>query len=270
MRNIASAYMRRGFTLIELLVVISIIAILAAILFPVFAQAKNAAKGAVCISNMKQLAAASILYTSDSDGIWYPLMRYEPMPGFASQAAWVGYDNNNGPLVGGYYGRVDEVAVNPVRPGLLDPYLKNHDIKKCPNKLGRTQTALAGNGFSPFHPSAYYTTNPSASGAEYGPGAKSQTLINGVFDFMGASESEVEEPSETLAAWEHDAFVPLCNFLQPYDWVSGPPSSQSLKDHFNLLHTSGTNTFWVDGHAKRVGYGNLKRRWFSVRKDIYP
>ncbi len=259
-----------AFTLIELLVVIAIIAILAAILFPVFAQAKNAAKGAVCISNMKQFAAASILYIGDYDGNWYPLTRYEPLAGFADQVVWVGYDNNNGPLIGGYIGRVNEPAVNPIRPGLIDVYLKNNDIKRCPNKPGNTQTALAANGFSPFHPSAYYLTNPGAQGQEYGPGARSQTLVNGVFDFVGASESEVEEPAETLAAWEHDAHVPLCNFLQPSDWVNGPPNTQSLKDHFNLLHTNGTNSFWVDGHAKRIGYGALKRRWFSVNKSIYP
>jgi prepilin-type processing-associated H-X9-DG protein len=58
--------------------------------------------------------------------------------------------------------------------------------------------------------------------------------------------------------------------LQSPNWFSGPPDLQTLKDHFNLLHTSGTNTFWVDGHAKRVGYGALKRPWFSVNKSIYP
>lgn len=258
-----------AFTLIELLVVIAIIAILAAILFPVFAQAKNAAKGAVCISNMKQIAAASIMYVSDYDGIWYPLAKYDPMPGFAPQIMWVGYDNNNGPLAGGYYGAVNAPAQNPPRPGLIDTYLKSIEVTRCPNKLSRTQTALAASGFSPLHPSAYYTTNPAAEGKEFGPGSKFQTLVNGAFDFMGASESEVEESATTLAAWEHDAHVPLCNFLQPYDWFSGPPPSQTLKDHFNLLHTSGTNTFWVDGHAKRIGYGSLKRSWFSVYKGIY-
>ncbi|MCC7230588.1 MAG: prepilin-type N-terminal cleavage/methylation domain-containing protein [Fimbriimonadaceae bacterium] len=261
---------KRGFTLIELLVVIAIISILAAILFPVFAQAKNAAKGIVCISNMKQLSAASILYVSDYDGMWYPLARYEPLAGFAPQVFWIGYDDNNGPNVNGYWGRVDEPAQNPIRPGLIDIYLKNDDIKKCPNKPGKTQTALAANGFSPLHNSAYYVTNPAAQGQEYGPGAKTQAIVGGTFDFTAVQESEIEESSATLAAWEHDAFVPLCNFLQPHDWVEGPPPSQALKDHFNLLHTSGTNTFWCDGHAKRIGYGALKRRWFSVRKDIYP
>src|SRR6478752_6317103 len=59
----------RGFTLIELLVVIAIIAILAAILFPVFAQAKAAAKGAASISNSKQIGLADIMYQSDYDDV---------------------------------------------------------------------------------------------------------------------------------------------------------------------------------------------------------
>src|SRR3954454_12260484 len=58
---------RRAFTLIELLVVIAIIAILAAILFPVFAQAKEAAKKASCLSNLKQLTLANVLYQNDYD-----------------------------------------------------------------------------------------------------------------------------------------------------------------------------------------------------------
>ena len=59
---------RKGFTLIELLVVISIIAILAAILFPVFAKAKRAASQVVCLSNMKQLTLAVKMYMGDHDG----------------------------------------------------------------------------------------------------------------------------------------------------------------------------------------------------------
>src|SRR5438876_10608071 len=65
---------RIGFTLIELLVVIAIIAILAAILFPVFAQARDKARGAACLSNAKQIALALGMYTQDHDEtlIWNP------------------------------------------------------------------------------------------------------------------------------------------------------------------------------------------------------
>jgi|GEM_PF-236700 len=61
---------RKAFTLIELLVVIAIIAILAAILFPVFAQAKVAAKGAADLSNVKQLALGTVMYSADSDDLF--------------------------------------------------------------------------------------------------------------------------------------------------------------------------------------------------------
>ncbi|RYG46377.1 prepilin-type N-terminal cleavage/methylation domain-containing protein, partial [bacterium] len=62
--------MKRGFTLIELLVVIAIIAVLAAILFPVFAQAKEAAKKTACLSNLKQMGTAFALYLNDSEGVY--------------------------------------------------------------------------------------------------------------------------------------------------------------------------------------------------------
>jgi prepilin-type N-terminal cleavage/methylation domain-containing protein/prepilin-type processing-associated H-X9-DG protein len=61
----------RGFTLIELLVVIAIIAILAAILFPVFAQARDKARQVSCTSNLKQIGTVLLMYTQDYDG-WYP------------------------------------------------------------------------------------------------------------------------------------------------------------------------------------------------------
>jgi prepilin-type N-terminal cleavage/methylation domain-containing protein len=79
---------RRAFTLIELLVVIAIIAILAAILFPVFAQAKLAAKKASSVSNVKQLALASIMYAGDYDDNFCAEGEPGPNNGWGWQMTW--------------------------------------------------------------------------------------------------------------------------------------------------------------------------------------
>ena len=69
---------KRGFTLIELLVVIAIIAILAAILFPVFARAREAARKSSCQSNLKQFGSAFMMYTQDYDECFPPTSRVNP------------------------------------------------------------------------------------------------------------------------------------------------------------------------------------------------
>ncbi|MFP3905132.1 MAG: prepilin-type N-terminal cleavage/methylation domain-containing protein, partial [Armatimonadota bacterium] len=63
---------RKGFTLIELLVVIAIIAILAAILFPVFARAREKARQSSCLSNVKQIMLSLMMYTQDNDEVLVP------------------------------------------------------------------------------------------------------------------------------------------------------------------------------------------------------
>ncbi len=108
---------RNAFTLIELLVVIAIIAILAAILFPVFAQAREKARQASCTSNVKQLGLATLMYLQDYDET-FPLYQYNDCQGFTCYQYWFGLLTNSG---------WDKTR------GLLYPYMKNHQIQKCPS-----------------------------------------------------------------------------------------------------------------------------------------
>ncbi|HLJ55963.1 MAG TPA: prepilin-type N-terminal cleavage/methylation domain-containing protein [Chthonomonadaceae bacterium] len=264
---------RRAFTLIELLVVIAIIAILAAILFPVFAQARESARQITCASNMRQLGIAIRMYASDYDDMWVPAFSVgRPVATMSLSMPWVGYDNNNSTHDDGQFTGDDTVpAANPIHPGLIDPYLKNEGIKRCPDAPGQWQLALALNGFSATNGSAYYTTNPAAMGNEYSPFFKNQTLDagSGRMYAVAARDSEIDEPSSTLAMWEHENPDPMCNFLQPPDWLNSPPGG-SFRDHFHLLHRNGSTTLWTDGHVKHTIYDQLKRPWFSCNKGIYP
>ena len=96
---------RRGFTLIELLVVIAIIAILAAILFPVFAKARERARSTACSNNMKQCGTAALTYTQDYDEV-YPFNYH--------------YTNGAVPL---YWWEDD-----------IQPYVKNWNAFQCPSR----------------------------------------------------------------------------------------------------------------------------------------
>src|SRR5690606_13671290 len=97
----------KAFTLIELLVVIAIIAILAAILFPVFARAKEAAKKTSAIAQMRQLAAGVMMYAGDHDD-YFPPASNRPADG-SEPIIW---------------------------PAIVDPYLKNRDLLVAPGTTG--------------------------------------------------------------------------------------------------------------------------------------
>ena len=131
--------------------------------------------------------------------------------------------------------------------------------------------ALALNAFGAVYPSAYYAVNPAAQGNEFGPsfGTSAIDPATGQLIGTGALDCVIDEPSTTLVLWEHGFNVPLCNFLQQPNWLTSPPGG-AYQAHFHLLHRDGSTTLWADSHVKHVIYGQLRRPWFSCRKDIYP
>ena len=127
---------RRAFTLIELLVVIAIIAILAAILFPVFSRAKESAKKTSCLANTKQLSLGVLLYAADSDDTLPP--------------------TQNGQAI--------------LWPDLLSPYVKSVGVRLCPDDPGATNSyglnELMFVDFTDFLPGLPVTV-PNLTSAQY-------------------------------------------------------------------------------------------------------
>ncbi|HXG24020.1 MAG TPA: prepilin-type N-terminal cleavage/methylation domain-containing protein, partial [Chthonomonadales bacterium] len=145
---------RKGFTLIELLVVIAIIAILAAILFPVFAQARDKARQASCLSNAKQLGLGALMYAQDYDekfslsAGWHPTLGWLTGYYLGIPPNW--RPNSSPARINGYAGSWANV---------LQPYIKNWGIYVCPSsspfRIGGSWAADYANPVVPFQSSSY-------------------------------------------------------------------------------------------------------------------
>ncbi|MCW5936566.1 MAG: prepilin-type N-terminal cleavage/methylation domain-containing protein [Fimbriimonadaceae bacterium] len=212
----------KAFTLIELLVVIAIIAILAAILFPVFAQAKQSAKNTVCLSNAKQIALAVKLYQGDAD---------DNMPIFYA------YNTEPGPK-------------DPLHKGterLLLPYSKSKDIFLSPNDFGtpfQKRDVPGTKNYWQAYGSSYRFTKCLHTVVE---GESRQNNVP--FDYsQSVTETMVEFPAEARAL--RIEIFPFFSRQKDPDCEKYGYDCDSPYDYYSQWSPTGGSVVFMDGHAK--------------------
>jgi len=208
-----------AFTLIELLVVIAIIAILAGILFPVFAQAKESAKKSTCLSNAKQLGTATYLYFGDNDD---QLMNavFGP-PGASAAGGWI------------YFGTFPANTVTQradgfdAKRGSLYPYIKSAEVFVCPSDVnGRN----SGNTYAINSCLTTINTFGFAVG-------KSSTAASSPAQFVLFGEEVFDDESAGDASFLSQSSTPDGFLVYPIKYLS-------------TRHSGGSNSTFLDGHAK--------------------
>src|SRR5437879_5509526 len=222
---------RSGFILIELLVVIAIIAILAAILFPVFAQAREKARQTSCLSNMKQLATAFMMYTQDYDER-FPNSGLEAGCGGGPGGSLTAQDQQLGILSDWTpSGKIRTPISHPlwkIANGALYPYTKNVQIYRCPSDFGVGARVDGGisyamNGYlSPFY---------AIAAIDY-PARIALLVDEGMGDTVGTISGEIDDN------W----------FVSFWCGVSPCLGIESV----TTVHSGGANLNYCDGHAKWV------------------
>lgn len=230
---------RRGFTLIELLVVIAIIAILAAILFPVFARAREAARATACKSNLKQIGNAVMMYTQDYD---------ETLP-FQSNmgAATPRYPTNGLELLNtDDWGEAGD---------LVAPYIKNKEVFGCPSSI----RPRVGVGWRYEHDYGW-NTNIFPSNTGY-----SLASLQSPADLVFTADTSLEwlQPGQ----WTENCGSGYPG--GPNGWGGTGPG------RFKSRHSGMLNVLWGDGHVtaskiSRLKYSNLDLNYTGLETLAAP
>lgn len=235
--------MKKGFTLIELLVVIAIIAILAAILFPVFARAREKARQSRCLSNLRQQGMATAMYLQD----------WESFPPFSFISSGV-----------------------PLRWfNLIQPYMKNEDILTCLTAPQLKPGRNMGYGYN------YQYLGNSRTDCWNVPVTDSMITTPAETIAIADSRGTGLKPCDNDDPSDEDYTNPDCYgnhgysidppTLPPCRFGEGPnrPSSSGRWSYIAPRHHEGANVALVDGHAKwfRLEPLYLDNRWWNGR---YP
>lgn len=220
--------MRKAFTLIELLVVIAIIAILAAILFPVFAQAKAAAKSAASISNAKQTITASMIYSADYDDTAILVQSFLPT-GLVCISGWPATNCMN------------------TWATLIQPYMKNSELLVDPSGPGFNAYASLGRNYSIQLIPQYAYNDTALSPHKYLTPTAPKSLTS------------VNEPADTVMftstiAWRVETNPAYfgASYTGDYNWTTAgtmdPPAGYSIYSSQALnLQGWGVNFYWTEG-----------------------
>jgi prepilin-type N-terminal cleavage/methylation domain-containing protein/prepilin-type processing-associated H-X9-DG protein len=249
---------KRAFTLIELLVVIAIIAILAAILFPAFAQAKLAAKKAASISNVRQIGLASMLYLESYDDVTMPLYYYDSR-------------NLSLPSTQGFY----------YWPTLLLSYTKSEEIFLCPADRAEDPMLVDSQGrgrFDKKNELYYYIMGANPSYGYNYRYLNTQIMSrdpNGSnpapFYFVGISATALDSPASTVMFGEATmkdrtrpgggtitSTIGYARIEPPTRWVGTYPTATAYGQLWPRFSTKVVNIAWLDGHTKATSIGALK------------
>jgi prepilin-type N-terminal cleavage/methylation domain-containing protein/prepilin-type processing-associated H-X9-DG protein len=215
---------RTGFTLIELLVVIAIIAILAAILFPVFARAREKARQTSCLSNLRQLGTSVLMYAQDYDET-YPISFQN--------------DNANG-------GAGDASQIPLTWPNRLLPYIKNTQVYACPSDRRTPHVDFPG---------CRAVLQSYCWNRQFGI-----ELTSGWYPLHVVTLAGVEAPAQCAMLWDDSSDWMAGGWVAMYNTLDSPDWGGDLDpDILKARHNGGDNFMFADGHAKWYNTTQLPR-----------
>lgn len=278
-----------GFTLIELLVVIAVISILAAVLFPVFASAREKAHQTACLSNLRQIGLACLQYSGDYDAlavpqqqaytaktvlVWPSLIVPYTTP---SDRQGLFYCPSSGDSTNGYFAP-DSHYVNPAVGagkttycGVVDKDGSDDSFRLKPLRISYSRNNLQKNGWH----TPGWTTSMDRFG--YNP----STVSTG----SSVSEAQVEDPAGTIQIFDAMAGAHYTTPQTPTNnaCTSGNSSMQQFDDEYKTdhflnsesvkpayRHSGGFNAVFGDGHAHWIRYGTTTPCMWSIQADPYP